>query len=364
MTDFFWVGGAGTWDNATTTNWSLTSGGAGSAGVPTATDNVRFDGNSGGGTITFANFPTGANIDFTGYTGVFPSGGGQILPNGNVTLGSTATTSGILLRPQTGGTYTASGNSAGGLQTDLLAGTVTFADDWIFTTANSANGNIAHFTGTITATSQNITANLYSKDSSAGTLNLGSGTWTFSAALTHDWVGGLTLNAGTSTVKFTNSTSSVLTLQTTNAIAFNKLWFDRGASTSLITITIPAAGNLTVNELIDTGTAAHGFRQTAGTTINLTTWSVQGNPGALITMDTSSAGTAANLVKISGTVNTNYLSIKDSNASGGALWYAGVNSVDNTGNTGWIFGAAPSVINAYAEAQVVNFVRKFQPVGY
>jgi hypothetical protein len=37
-----------------------------------------------------------------------------------------------------------------------------------------------------------------------------------------------------------------------------------------------------------------------------------------------------------------YLSIKDSNATGGATWYAGANSVDAGNNTGWIFTAPPS----------------------
>jgi hypothetical protein len=38
----YWVGGTGTW-NATTTNWSATSGGAGGASVPTSVDAVIFD---------------------------------------------------------------------------------------------------------------------------------------------------------------------------------------------------------------------------------------------------------------------------------------------------------------------------------
>src|SRR6185437_4318435 len=48
----FWVGGTGTWDNATTTHWSASTGGAGGASVPAATDTVTFDGSSGGGTVT------------------------------------------------------------------------------------------------------------------------------------------------------------------------------------------------------------------------------------------------------------------------------------------------------------------------
>ncbi len=48
----FWVGGSGTWSTTNTTNWSATSGGAGGASVPGASDDVTIDGNSGSPTIT------------------------------------------------------------------------------------------------------------------------------------------------------------------------------------------------------------------------------------------------------------------------------------------------------------------------
>jgi hypothetical protein len=47
MATYFWVGGNGTWDASTTTNWALSSGGAGGAGFPTSADSVIFDANSG-----------------------------------------------------------------------------------------------------------------------------------------------------------------------------------------------------------------------------------------------------------------------------------------------------------------------------
>ena len=45
MADRFWVNGAGSWNS--TARWSTTSGGTSGASVPTAADNVIFDGNSG-----------------------------------------------------------------------------------------------------------------------------------------------------------------------------------------------------------------------------------------------------------------------------------------------------------------------------
>jgi len=47
MATYYWVGGAGTWDASTTTNWASSSGGSGGAGFPTSADNVVFDASSG-----------------------------------------------------------------------------------------------------------------------------------------------------------------------------------------------------------------------------------------------------------------------------------------------------------------------------
>lgn len=47
MATYYWVGGNGTWNGSTTTNWAASSGGAGSAGFPTSADSVIFDANSG-----------------------------------------------------------------------------------------------------------------------------------------------------------------------------------------------------------------------------------------------------------------------------------------------------------------------------
>jgi hypothetical protein len=81
MATYYWVGGSGTWDAATTTNWSLTSGGSGGAGVPTSVDDVVFDVSSGtaSDTVTVA---TGAEVNSFLYTAdgeIDFSGAGQEL---------------------------------------------------------------------------------------------------------------------------------------------------------------------------------------------------------------------------------------------------------------------------------------------
>jgi len=48
----YWVGGTGTWNASDTTHWASASNGAGGQSVPTSADDVTFDANSGGGTVT------------------------------------------------------------------------------------------------------------------------------------------------------------------------------------------------------------------------------------------------------------------------------------------------------------------------
>jgi hypothetical protein len=54
MADRYWVGGAGTWDATTTTNWSATSGGSGGASAPTSVDNVIFNSASSSPSTAYA----------------------------------------------------------------------------------------------------------------------------------------------------------------------------------------------------------------------------------------------------------------------------------------------------------------------
>lgn len=66
MADRYWVGGSGNWNSVSTTNWSATSGGAGGASIPTASDNVIIDTNSGTpGTISVYSNIDSACLNFT-----------------------------------------------------------------------------------------------------------------------------------------------------------------------------------------------------------------------------------------------------------------------------------------------------------
>lgn len=87
---------------------------------------------------------------------------------------------------------------------------------------------------------------------------------------------------------------------------------------------------------------------------NITTWGigngdvafalykdVGGNP-VLLDSNISSDTAQFTLSKSSGIVSCDYLDISNSNATGGATWYAGSHSNDTTNNDGWLFGDVPN----------------------
>jgi len=75
---------------------------------------------------------------------------------------------------------------------------------------------------------------------------------------------------------------------------------------------------------------------TAGTTTTVTNFAVSGTVGNPVTINSSVPGTRFTLSQASGTVVSQYLSIQDSNATGGATWIAS-NSTDLGNNLGWLF---------------------------
>jgi len=108
------------------------------------------------------------------------------------------------------------------------------------------------------------------------------------------------------------------------------------------------AGALTVTgsnnfDTISNSVQPTTFTFTINTTQTVNNFNVAGIAGSLVTINSSTAATAATLSKASGTVYGSYLSIRDSTATGGATWYAGPTSTNTSNNTGWIFARLPIV---------------------
>ena len=353
----YWVGGAGclgdpTWSCTTgTTNWSATSEGTSGASVPGASDDVFFDGLGLGGA---ANSTLSANItinslDMTGYANTLTHDAAVTLTvdgNGVVfkmvsgmtyTLGS-ATTSALSFTGTSGTTTIDSGGKTFGNTTfNGVGGT------WQLTGNHAVLGTGATLTltnGAFDANNKNVTAGLFSSsNSNTRVITMGSGTWTLSGvnggASFPVWdmatTTGLTLTEGTSTIVISDISDTSKTFagggETFNNITFTGDDITVSGSNTFSTFAVSNAGE------------AEGLLLTAGTIQIVTTFSSNGSAGNLAILVSTSAGSAATLFKSSGTVSEDYMSIKDSTATGGATWYAGANSTNVSGNTGWIFTA-------------------------
>lgn len=251
-------GGTGNWNS--TTNWSLTSGGASGASFPTSTEDVIIDTASANAPLTLN--VAGSCLSFVcsgTYAGTLTITSNLTVYGGNITLIGTMTISGAgLLQPIVGGgTMTSNGVLwTGGIN---IQTTWTLGDNWIisgpYSTANttvlngafnmSVGGNLttahghtgtASFvlngTGTVTLSNTGYFQNNL-------TINTAS-TITFAAAVNYFATKTLTYTAGT--VITTGSTLSISTSGTLNcaSITWNNISIV-GAST----ITLSAALNLT-----------------------------------------------------------------------------------------------------------------------
>ena len=219
MADRYWVGGTGTWDATTTTNWSATSGGGGGASVPTSADNVFFDAGSDAGgifTVTMANSPrvcnnfTASSLDFTmtlaGTSIGLTVSGSLDWPatnftrtyTGTTTFNATTTGKTVTARVAFGGAVTFDGVGGGwtlGFALDCGANTITLTNGTFDT---SSSGNYA------------VTAYVFSSsNSNTRTINLNGSTITLNGLAVTVWnmspSTNATLNAGTSTITITFS---------------------------------------------------------------------------------------------------------------------------------------------------------------
>lgn len=348
-TTYYWVGGTGTWDGTTTTNWSLSSGGAGGAGVPNQTDSVVFDANSNTGTNNFTvTLGTGATCFNLNTTGVDPITAMTVAGTANLSFtGLTFTLTNKVAWTNTGviGFYTGSGEitfTTGGISiaSDISIQTgfadVNLSGNLTLTGTKGldiVSGNFITGANAVSLSYFNLTgsnANYPSKG-----LDLGTSSWTVSGAGSGAWdcsnSANFSLFGSLATINMTSASA-----KTFNGGGF--LWSSLvQAGSGALTI----AGNGGTIISISNSVQPTTITFTSGFTIAVTNFLVSGTAGNLVTINSTVAGSAAILSKTSGTVSCNYLSLKDSTATGGAAWYAGANSTNVSGNTGWLFSNAP-----------------------
>ncbi len=342
MADRYWVGGTNTWDTTAGTKWSTTSGGSGGAAVPTSSDNVFFDTNSGICTVTVNTTKVCNNITASG--GVVTLTGGTISASGSVDLSGlvdlTLTT--ISMIAGSGSNVKIGGSSTG---TNL---TINTSPTSVIISVNGDLGTVTAPIGSITLTNGSLNQNGH--DIFCQNIALGSGTKAFNA-------NGQTYLTGTGTILnfLTNATGFTLSFNDVNVDTFHqtdtsatnktfsgggqtyanfRIYGASGAAQCLI------SGSNTFNELkLDPGSV---LKLTNSTTQSFTLPPQWRGTGALpITVTSQTAGVAATIAVVNGRSNCEYLSLKDNHAttSGSAIFYAGYTpgSTNVSGNTGWVF---------------------------
>jgi fibronectin-binding autotransporter adhesin len=210
MADRYWVGGTATWDGTAGTKWALTSGAAGGQAVPTAADDVFFDGASGAVTCTISGTRVAKSITCTGFTGTLAGTATPALTiSGSLTLvaGMTLTYAGTTTFDATG-TLTSGGKTLGPVTINGSGITVTLGD------ALTSSGAITVTQGTFTTSASNyaVTATvLSSSNSNTRTISLNGSTVTLSgfAVITFLTSTNLTFNAGTSQINLSGANASM-----------------------------------------------------------------------------------------------------------------------------------------------------------
>jgi len=390
MADRYWVGGTGTWDATTTTNWSDTSGGAGGASAPTSIDNAYFDGASDTGapfTVTLVAGATCADLIIGDGTIVTALDQTMTLAGTAINIdvyGSlyfpatnlTRTFTGVVRFAASSGSYTFTTNgvtlaaSASGSAAVSFGAIVDSTATWALGSALTiSTGLISHVSGTLSTANYNITvaASYSATGAVAKTFNAGSSTITASFNYSGS---NLTFNAGTSSivssaanptftggvtfynVSFTSGASGGVTINGSNT--FNNLTFASRSAAGLRTVVLGA--NQTVNGTLTLGPANTAVSRmivqssVVGTRLTIT---LNGTLAALADVDFRDIGAAGTVAtpwtgtRLGNGLNNNNITFDASkdvywNLAAGGNWSA----------TGWALSSGGAVdVNNFPLAQ-------------
>lgn len=275
-------------------------------------------------TLTITNGSYFKNVNFTGnyatVTGIYNA-------CGDLTLGSDGAY--LSFRPTflTPSTVICNGKRMGNATVNGNGIIVLFGDDFFGSVLTLTQGtiNAAFYTVNVNITS------FSSNNSNNRVVYMGDGTWTLigsGGAVVWDTstTTGLTLFPYSSTISATGTST-----KTFNGGGLTYYNLNHGGADVLI-----ISGSNTFNNITNSVQPAT-VKFTAGTTQTVANFGLSGTAGNLIIINSTTPGSQFTLSKSSGTVTAQYLSIQDSNATGGATWDASSPTNTNLGNnTGWV----------------------------
>lgn len=348
------------WQNAAGGTWSTAANWT--SRVPLPQDNVFMDKAFGTSSTVSANMPRlGKNIDWTGATFTtslsYTPMANQTDMFGSLTLiaGLTWNTGSNTLNfaGRSGITIDTKGVTIA-QSTSVNSGAATLASS--ITLPAAKNFGVSNL-GTIDVSASNfvISAGSININSAGTTSNLGAAVHLLTGTGNVFNGGATTLYTGTFTLKI-NDTSNTANSFTGNGGTYYNIWWSRGASTASNTM----SGNNTFTDFRDDGSAAHSILFTAASVTTVSTFTVSGTAGNLITINSTTTGTHSLVKTNGGTISCDFLNIQHSVATPSLTWYAGTNSTNNqataTAGSGWIFTAPPSVPTVKAYIQNVIFI--------
>jgi hypothetical protein len=333
--------GTGSWSDVN--HWAIGSGGVPASGrMPLPQDTVTFDGNSFtavGQVVTIDYRNIGKVISWAAVTNT-PTWTFTTTPfiYGSLTLSGsmTFTPAGFSLYfcPMANATFTTNGKAVGTIIITNPVGILTLGDNLTSTGISIAAGNL-------NANGKNVTT-AYFRYNTASTcsITLGAGTWTLNGTgivWDLDYVGNTpTFSGASSTINITNATTTAKTFRG-GAKAYGTLNIT-GGGTGAVSFTSTSAATGANTFAAFTINAPKTVNFTSGATQTITTaFTATGTAVNKITMNSTTAGSQATLSKTSGTVTVHYCNIRDSNATGGAVWDAKDNCTNVSNNSGWQF---------------------------
>lgn len=351
-----------------TQTWSGTSGGNWSANAwttraPLPQDNVVISSAFAGSPTIATDMPRlGKNLDFTGSTNTFTFNPTNCSLFGSLTLTSGMTLSGagnFIFAGRSSFTITSAGKQFGcQILVQCPSGTYTLND------AFSTSQNFLLNNGTFDSNGFSATCLAFSSVSGTATraLTMGTSIWTLSStAATTVWdqstTTGLTFSGSSSTILI-NATSANTRIFAGGGLTHGALTYTVAGSTGQLSIT--GANSFSAINFSDASNA-RSLKFTAGTTTtirNASGFNVRGTSGKLMTIDSLTAAT--HTLSSTGLQSCDYLSLTNSVATGGGAWYAGANSTNVSGNTGWIFTAAPAISATTGSAQHIQNLQNLQ----
>jgi hypothetical protein len=331
---------AGNWSSTAT--WSTSNGGSGGASVPLPQDDVYLTSSSAAGTYTVDMPRAGKNLVCTGFTRSLTGGSAiNAIFYGSITLSSSITwvntgSGSLTLLGRGSHTITMNGatlnftNSAGNFNFNSAGGTYTMQD-----ALTMSAGTLNVTSGTFNTGGFSLTVpSFVGSGTQTRSIALGTSTVTVSVAFTMTTTTNLTFSGASSTIAF--STSASARTFAGGGLTYGTLTYNVAGSTGALTISgSNSFGTINFSD----ATNARTLTLTIATTQEIrNVWNVNGGAGRLITI----AGATGTLSYTgSGVVSSDYLSISSSTAAPSSTWYAGANSTDALGNSGWIFTVPP-----------------------